>query len=42
MSIKKVVESMILDKIEWRKRIYKANLDQFVKDPKFFFLIFFY
>jgi hypothetical protein len=33
MSIKKVTESITLDRIEWWKTIYVADLDKSVEDP---------
>ena len=33
MSIKEVTEGMILNKIEWWKRIHVANHDWYVEDP---------
>jgi hypothetical protein len=33
MLIRKIIESMTSDRIEWCKRIYVADPDYFVEDP---------
>ena len=33
MSIKNIIESMTLDRIEWRKIIHVANPDYSMEDP---------
>ena len=33
ISIEEVTKTMTLDRIEWRERIYAADLDYLVEDP---------